>query len=547
MKKAPPRFVLALLLAPLANAQESAPPAPLFESAPGPETRTVPSRANGAVHRARPVRTRAETLAAVSPGARVRLNLFADVNFDAVVERDTRSPAGDRVLAGSLLDGSGGTFLLVDHAGELAGDVLVSAGERYALRHPAGTGAGGLEVRAIEPAAEPACGAGREVRLSTAGAPRAKALRPHARETPPVSDGSEFSVLVAYTPAASAVAGGVAAVEALAALCVENANACYEHSDIGTRMRLAGVVPVDYAESGDLYTDTIRLAEPADGYGDAVHDARAARGADLVSVFEADVGNDSGYGIWTTIHEPDGTRVLDGQAGFSTVVTVYASPYTFAHEVGHNFGCQHDREHAQGPTLAPYAYGWRWTGSNKTLYRDVMAYAPGERVAYFSNPRVSFAGVPTGVAEAADTARMMNERRGEVANFHRALTPPLPTPPDAPPTVAIEATGADAYEAGVRKGFFTVRRSGQDDDGTGALTVGYRAGGTATGGVQYRALPGLVTIPAGQTEARVQVKPLDDGAAGGDVTVKLTLTAGAGYQVGSPAKAKVKIHDAPAP
>ena len=163
-----------------------------------------------------------------------------------------------------------------------------------------------------------------------------------------------------------------------------------------------------------------------------------------------------------------------------------------------------------------------------------MAYAPGTRVGYFANPAVLYAGVPTGVTDVADTAREMNERRAEVANFRHEFTPA---------TLTLEATVPDSFEAGPQKGIVTVRRADGDDLSV-ALTVGYRTGGTAVGGVQYRALPGVVTLPAGATEARIKVKPLNDGVAGGDVTVKLTLLPGDGYNVGAPAKAKVKIHAA---
>lgn len=541
----------------LAPAQEAPPPELFVGQSSGPETRVRGTTAapagprHNAVRRRQPVRVRAETLAAVALGRRVRLNLFHDVAFDAVVESDTRTVAGGRVLAGRLTDTSGGTFCLIDHGGEAAGDILVSAGERYALRHATDGGgdegdgeSGALEIRAVDPSAEPPCGGGKEVSFPPSSRAGTRAVpRPRAQESgdeEAADDPGEFTVLVAYTRAAREAAGGTKAIEALAALAVANANACYDRSGIGTRARLVGVVPVDYTESGDLYTDVIRLATTDDGFMDDVHALRDANRADLVGLLTKDVDPTFvGYGIWSTIHQPDGTRVLDAQAGFFAVATDFASPYTFAHEIGHNFGCQHDREHAQNATLEPYAYGWRWTGNDGQVYRDVMAYAPGVRVGYFANPAVLYAGVPTGVAEVADTAREINERCAEVANFRRGSVV-RPTPATV---VTLEATVPDSFERNKRNGVLTVRRAGGDL--SGALTVPYLIGGTAVGGVHYRTLPGTVVLPAKATRVQIKIKPLNDGVTGGDVTVDLTLLPDDDrYVVGDSATAEVVIHDA---
>ena len=72
------------------------------------------------------------------------------------------------------------------------------------------------------------------------------------------------------------------------------------------------------------------------------------------------------------------------------------------------------------------------------------------------------------------------------------------------------------------------------------LAVTYKVKGSAVPGVDYKALPGSVTIPAGATSARVKVKPRVDPDDGTKV-IKLTMQAGAGYIVGTPNLVKVKI------
>ena len=107
--------------------------------------------------------------------------------------------------------------------------------------------------------------------------------------------------------------------------------------------------------------------------------------------------------------------------------------------------------------------------------------------------------------------------------------------------VSIQAITPKISEAGPAKGKFLVTRSG---DTSADLAVNYQVGGSAIPGEQYDTLSGNLIIPAGKASAKIKVLPEDDGVKRGKSTVKVTLLAGDGYTVGSPAKAKIKIADA---
>ncbi|MFH1146321.1 MAG: right-handed parallel beta-helix repeat-containing protein, partial [Pseudomonadota bacterium] len=102
--------------------------------------------------------------------------------------------------------------------------------------------------------------------------------------------------------------------------------------------------------------------------------------------------------------------------------------------------------------------------------------------------------------------------------------------------------GAEPFRGPVDKASFLVRRTG---DLTLPLRVDYTAGGTATPDADYLKLPGLVVIPARQTQALITVTPLHDsdyeGPADEEVTVQLVCYGP--YGVGSPDGAKVVIKD----
>ena len=112
--------------------------------------------------------------------------------------------------------------------------------------------------------------------------------------------------------------------------------------------------------------------------------------------------------------------------------------------------------------------------------------------------------------------------------------------PGTLPVATIAATDANAAEDGGDTGTFTVMRSG---DTTGALTVHYTVGGTATAGGDYTALSGSVTILATMSSATILVTPLSDSLVEGAETVIATLSADAAYTVGSASTATVTIAD----
>jgi len=100
---------------------------------------------------------------------------------------------------------------------------------------------------------------------------------------------------------------------------------------------------------------------------------------------------------------------------------------------------------------------------------------------------------------------------------------------------------------GPKDATFTVFRSGATND---ELSVAYAIGGTATNGVDYVALPGTVTIPAGQPSAAITVVPLDDGPPDILRTVVLKLIAdatGTNYLLGYPQTAGAIILDSQSP
>lgn len=112
--------------------------------------------------------------------------------------------------------------------------------------------------------------------------------------------------------------------------------------------------------------------------------------------------------------------------------------------------------------------------------------------------------------------------------------------PPALPNISISADDSVAAEAGLDGGFFTVVRGGST---AAPLTIGYTVAGTATAGVDYAALTGSITIPAGASSATIALAPIDDQEAEGVETVIVTLNTKATYNLKAPTGATITITD----
>lgn len=238
--------------------------------------------------------------------------------------------------------------------------------------------------------------------------------------TPVGAEPTRVDIYIAYTPAARANAGSDSAMRAAINSYIASTNLAYANSDIDVVLTLVGSSEVAYTESGDFLTDLQRLQVTNDGYLDAVHAFRTNTGADLVSL----IRRNSAGGVAGIAYIGNNNAGF-GPYAFSVVADNWAlANYAFPHELGHNFGCQHNRTSANTTPVQPYAYGHHFTGTDSVLYRTIMAYPPGTVVPYFSNPSISYKEVATGVSGGAtpcDNA-MMHEYTAAVTAAYKPAT-----------------------------------------------------------------------------------------------------------------------------
>jgi len=118
------------------------------------------------------------------------------------------------------------------------------------------------------------------------------------------------------------------------------------------------------------------------------------------------------------------------------------------------------------------------------------------------------------------------------------------TPTPAKPVVFVDALDPVAGEGGLPEGTGTFQFSRTGGDINQPLTIRYTITGTATPGADYTALPGTVTIAAGQSvSAPVTVTPIDDINFEPTESVIVKIAEDLPYQVGSTDTASVGIRD----
>ncbi len=260
----------------------------------------------------------------------------------------------------------------------------------------------------------------------------ARAISKDNAETPVERDGpaglTTIDVMVVYTQGARSASGGVSGIESAIIGAVARSNQAYLNSQVDINLNLVHMAEVNYTETNDMSVTLSALRSTSDGQMDEVHGWRNTYGADLVALISTDTNYCGiGYLLGSSSQSSSGFSVTKQGSCLNA--------YTFPHELGHNMGCAHDRANAGSAGAYPYSYGYRYCQSGG--YRTIMSYScsGATRVGYFSNPNVSYNGLPTGIdyetdpANSADNARSLNNTKSWVSAFRASTTPTIPNPP----------------------------------------------------------------------------------------------------------------------
>ena len=197
-------------------------------------------------------------------------------------------------------------------------------------------------------------------------------------------DRNIIDLLWVYTPEALQYWGSKDVVDAKCAEAVADANLTFANTELPFSVRTVGIQLTDYVEPAEGYEYLGHLQDPSDGYMDEVHAIRDEVAADIVVLITV-VGCGVAY-------------VAAGNPDYAfQQCSVVCWPSAFRHELGHNLGSQHYVNDSYG--YFSWSSGHRLTPEGGTEIGTAMG---GNNIPYYSNPRVTYGGVPTGVAPGPD-------------------------------------------------------------------------------------------------------------------------------------------------
>jgi peptidyl-Asp metalloendopeptidase len=370
--------------------------------------------------------TQLDTLAR-SGGGSIEINFFPDAVIQVEFRQVLRRSPSSYTLLGEL-PGTPLTSAVLAVEGTVAvGTVRLPGQAIYTIDSLPG----GWQVACeLDPKESPACEA-----AALPGDPHDSAFGdPHhgapASPPPPLrlgdADLTIIDVLVLYTPAAEDSAGGEDAILALIHRATDEMNFALERSLVPVRVRLVDIMGIEYTEdplgvSWDL--DCLAFG-PYWCNGDLA-DAnsivlRNSVGADLVSLIT--------HGGWvsmaTTLSSSD--PMESEWSAWSVIQRAHLQRDVFAHELGHNLGCGHDRDHG-GSRLFDYSYGHWFDSSPGGFKRTIMAVT-GSSVLTYSNPDLSWdshpLGVPIDQPDSAHNALTITQSAPFVAGYRETIIHP---------------------------------------------------------------------------------------------------------------------------
>lgn len=384
---------------------DTSPPSVLFSTPP--MLGDMPYAPGNAVTRSRFVKVDKHLLTSGAP--LLTLNLFDDTSAVAVHKNTKKTPRGV-IWIGHLQNKPLSQVIIVANGENIVGNITSAGTKRYHLRFV------DRDIHAIQeidvtkyPEDEP----------SVPIPPLGSLIKP-ALNSAYADNGTVIDVMVAYSDDARSAVGGTAAMQALIDLAIAETNQAYTQSLVVPQLRLVHTQEMSYTESGNLETDLNCLTEPNDDCLSNIHTLRDTHKADLVSFWVKNGGNYCGI-AW--LMDPISPAFADW--GYSVVDKDCATGnYTFAHELGHNMGLNHDIYVDPRTTPYPHAHGYADPANG---WRTIMAYnsvcqAQGkncQRLQYFSNPNILKNGASMGDASTADNHRVLNDVAYTVANFRQ--------------------------------------------------------------------------------------------------------------------------------
>ncbi|HEV8581132.1 MAG TPA: PKD domain-containing protein [Thermoanaerobaculia bacterium] len=229
------------------------------------------------------------------------------------------------------------------------------------------------------------------------------------------------------------------------------ANNAFANSNVNAYYNLVGIVPVlgEYQPTNGIFASLDWLTnETMEVWG-----LRSTFGADIMAVFIPFEWNINDFCGVANLPRAGGGFIpgsgsFDQQAYSANRNGCGLNDFTLAHEIGHNYGMYHGDQPVDSLAIFPYGRGHVFAAGGQTKATLMGCYCPSgcvvgsaaicNRIPYFSDPAISYLGVPTGVLPAGSDPGRNNAlvARNQVGNYAAFYPQSTNTPPTANFTVS---------------------------------------------------------------------------------------------------------------
>ena len=374
----------------------------------------------------------------LGPGDRIELRTEEGRQLDLTIQRVSRSALGNYIIR-SNDPYFGKSIIVIDSEGRALGS-LESAGESFRIETAANGKAmlrekniygseRSIDTGAVEKPREREQSNEVSIDISAMSGSESSASQTQAAENDesgvvfPTYDSGQatLSILMYYDDSMSDATSRIDYVTSIA-------NDAFSASNTGITVNIVAAKSVSIDDEATL-SEVLSAMGEAEAPFENIEADRSSYSADLVYAIKDSEPDDEDscgvayrgfpvdYGPYRKAYE--GTVLWDTDASDGST----CNDLTFAHEVGHSLGLQHDRatetndEGELDVAYYSYGFGFKSVGSWKT----VMAYGAEPRLGKFSSPQLDCEGSPCGRAatasDSADNQSALRNSRYPVAGF----------------------------------------------------------------------------------------------------------------------------------
>ena len=194
---------------------------------------------------------------------------------------------------------------------------------------------------------------------------------------------------------------------------VQDSNVVFENSEVPVRLQVHCIQELNVGEDSNFekrHNDFTFILTNRSHNGDWTRDEQRhiLKSADTAIILTATVANCAAGAAHS------GPSQITGEPPFGWVAigALVSRVQVFAHEIGHLFGCQHNREEMNGGLSNETDYGYSYL-VNGTRYYTTMAYSTGSNdtwIPYFSSKDLAHEEIPIGDAKNDNRAELIQNR-----------------------------------------------------------------------------------------------------------------------------------------